>query len=120
MKPMMNQNNILINNQMNMQQQMQQLMQKMKEQEELNKSIYIIFDNKSLENDIQRSVQCKLDEKLGDVFERYRQMINGPNLNDLRFIYNSHTLHPDSLVKEVGLVEHSRIHVRLKNAIIGG
>ena len=106
MNPMRNQNNTLFNNpnkqifnqQMIMQQQLQEQMQKMKEQEELNNSIYLIFEY----NVILVTVQCKLGEKLGDVFERFRQKINRPNINDLRFIYNTHALHLDSLVKDVG------------------
>ena len=128
MNPMMNQNNILFNNpnpqifnqQMIMQQKMQEQMQKMKEQEELNKSITIRFDsNFSLEYK-RVHLQCELDEKLGDVFERYRQKINGPNIDDLAFIYNAHTLNSNSLVKEVELVDNSLIYVIKKKQIKGG
>ena len=116
MNPMMNQNNNLINNQMNTQQQLQEQIKQMKEQEELNKTINIEFEF----NGNVKFMQCKLGEKLGNVFERFRQKIKVPNLN-FSFIFNGLRLNPNILVKDSGLREYSnKIQVFTQNDMIGG
>ena len=124
-----NMNNMMENNQMQqqiMQQQMiaqqqmmaqqqqmmfQQMMQQQPIQQQTN--IHVIF-RKSGRADgqpmVPTMIECKLDEKVSSIIERYRNSSNDQD-NDINFIFNAQPLNPSLTVGESGLSHNANIFV---------
>ena len=112
-----NMNNMMENNQMQqqiMQQQMiaqQQMMQQQPIQQQTN--IHVIFRKSGIADGqpmVPTMIECKLDEKVSSIIERYRNSSNDQD-NDINFIFNAQPLNPSLTVGESGLSHKANIFV---------
>ena len=110
--PMMN-NNIdinLVQQQMQMMQQKQIIQQQqMLQQQAEDVFIMLVFHEIHNKNIF---LQCKMNDKIRDVIQKYRNLSLTSDKND-KFIYNAKALYPDSdlTVAECGLYNNSMIQV---------
>ena len=89
-------------------------------QNQVNESggIYVTFRD-SGENKKPIIIQCRINEKVSDIIEKYRAE-SGDRDKNKKFIYNAKALHPSLTLSEAGIENKSNIFVVVIHEVKGG